>query len=168
MDVTSFSQSKQGGDKVYWTFQKLGYQARNFLRQEKINALLAEEQKQARGNEQEIAAYVNRLRLINTLASIGGRDIDEGTSNTEIAYVNAADLIDLFDAYGTLMYMDMKIGGKSIVIVDSGATHIFISSMIVRKYGLKVSDCSTNMKAVNSTTQASYGIGANVPLKIGH
>lgn len=34
--------------------------------------------------------------------------IDEGNAMKDVAYVNADESIDLSDAYGTLMYVDMK------------------------------------------------------------
>lgn len=107
--------------------------------------------------------------MINTLASVGGMDIDEGTSKIEIIYVSVANYIDLFNAYGTLIYFDMKIRDENVVaMVDSGATHTFVASKIVREYGLKVVDCPTKMKTVNSAAQPGYGVASNVPLKIRH
>ena len=41
------------------------------------------------------------------------------------------------DVYGTLMYIDMKIGDKSVItMVDTGATHTFVASKIVKEFGL--------------------------------
>ncbi|KAH0761429.1 hypothetical protein KY290_017502 [Solanum tuberosum] len=58
---------------------------------------------------------------------------------------------------------------KNIVnMVDTGATQTFMSSKIVKEYQLKVTNCPTKMKAINSTAQPSYNMALNVPLMIGH
>lgn len=82
-------------------------------------------------------------------------DFEEDDVAEKVALINnAASVDDLSDAYGNLMYVDMKIGDKSVVtMVDTGATHTFVASRIVKEYGLKVTSCATRMKAVNSAAQ---------------
>ncbi|PHT42774.1 hypothetical protein CQW23_16799 [Capsicum baccatum] len=70
---------------------------------------------------------------------------------------------DLSDSYGTLMYIDMKIKDRSVVrIVYTGATHTFVASKILKKYGLKAVVCAMRMKA---TGQATVHRMFNVPLR---
>lgn len=85
----------------------------------------------------------------------------------DVACVSVTNSIDLFDAYS--MYVDMKIGDKNVAaMVDSGATHTFVVSKIIKEYGMKVMNCLIKMKVFNSAAQSGYGMITNVPLKIEH
>ncbi|XP_075087766.1 uncharacterized protein LOC142169758 [Nicotiana tabacum] len=167
MNASSSKANKPtGGEKVCWTCQRPGHQARNCPNQGKISALRAEEEKQGKG--QEVAAYVNLLRMLNTLACVTMADDDENSAKEEVTYVKATG-DDLDDAYSTLLYVDLKIGNKSVVtMVDTGATHTFVASRIVQEYGLQVTKCPTKMKAMNSKAQPGYGVVLDVPMILGH
>lgn len=53
---------------------------RNYPNKEKVKAHLAEEDKQIKGKEQELVAYVNELRQLNTLSIISIMDVEEDVS----------------------------------------------------------------------------------------
>lgn len=74
-------------------------------------------------------------------------EIEKDNIIRKIALINTTKAMgDLSVAYGTLMYVDKKIGDKSLVIMlDTNATHTFVVSKIVQTYGMKV---STFMKRI--------------------
>ncbi|OIT29089.1 hypothetical protein A4A49_55045 [Nicotiana attenuata] len=53
-------------------------------------------------------------------------------------------------------------------MVDTGATHTFVSANLVHKYGLSVSKCPSYMKTVNAKAQAIVGMAYNVPMSVGN
>ncbi|XP_070050921.1 uncharacterized protein [Nicotiana tomentosiformis] len=53
-----------------------------------------------------------------------------------------------------------------IVMVDIGATHTFVSAILVHKYGLNVSTCPSYLKTVNSKAHAIVGMAYNVPMSV--
>ena len=52
-------------------------------------------------------------------------------------------------------------------MLDSSATHNFFADWMVQKFGLKVSKCSSKIKAVNSETKLVLGITYGVKFKVG-
>ncbi|XP_070057433.1 uncharacterized protein [Nicotiana tomentosiformis] len=95
-------------------------------------------------------------------------DDEENAAKEEVAYVNATG-DDLVDAYSTLMYVDLKIGNKSVMtMVDTRVMNTFVASKIVQEYELQVTKCSTKMEAVNSMAQPGYGVALDVPMILGH
>ncbi|KAK3042994.1 hypothetical protein RJ639_000971 [Escallonia herrerae] len=62
-----------------------------------------------------------------------------------------------------LMYVDIKVNGKAIrAMVDTGATHNYISSTEVERLGLTL-----EKRAINSAAQLVAGIARSVLIKIG-
>ncbi|KAK3000522.1 hypothetical protein RJ639_020946 [Escallonia herrerae] len=58
-----------------------------------------------------------------------------------------------------LMYVDIKVNGKAIrAMVDTGATHNYISSTEVERLGLTLEKGCGRVKAINSTAQPVAGI----------
>lgn len=55
---------------------------RNYPNKEKVKAHLVEEDKQIKGKEQELVAYVNELRQLNTLSIVSIMDVEEDVSGT--------------------------------------------------------------------------------------
>ncbi|KAK3039423.1 hypothetical protein RJ639_027672 [Escallonia herrerae] len=67
-----------------------------------------------------------------------------------------------------LMYVDIKVNGKAIrAMVDTGATHNYISSTEVERLGLTLEKGCRRVKAINSATQPVAGITRSVSIKIG-
>ncbi|KAK2998486.1 hypothetical protein RJ639_022876 [Escallonia herrerae] len=66
-----------------------------------------------------------------------------------------------------LMYMDIKVNGKAIrAMVDTGATHNYISSTEVERLGLTLEKGYGRVKAINSIAQPVAGIARSVLIKI--
>ncbi|KAK2988654.1 hypothetical protein RJ640_008994 [Escallonia rubra] len=67
-----------------------------------------------------------------------------------------------------LMYVDIKVNGKAIrAMVDTGATHNYISSTEVERLGLTLEKGCRRVKAINSAAQPVAGIARSVLIKIG-
>ncbi|KAK2997462.1 hypothetical protein RJ639_025156 [Escallonia herrerae] len=67
-----------------------------------------------------------------------------------------------------LMYVDIKVNGKAIrAMVDTGATHNYISSTEVERLGLTLEKGCGRVKAINSAAQLVAGIARSVLIKIG-
>ncbi|KAK3034777.1 hypothetical protein RJ639_032290 [Escallonia herrerae] len=67
-----------------------------------------------------------------------------------------------------LMYVDIKVKGKAIrAMVDTGATHNYISSTEVERLGLTLEKGCGRVKAINSAAQPIAGIVRSVLIKIG-
>ncbi|KAK3037503.1 hypothetical protein RJ639_030311 [Escallonia herrerae] len=66
------------------------------------------------------------------------------------------------------MYVDIKVNGKAIrAMVDTGATHNYISSTEVERLGLTLEKGCGRVKAINSAAQPVAGIARSVLIKIG-
>ncbi|KAK2978565.1 hypothetical protein RJ640_006684 [Escallonia rubra] len=67
-----------------------------------------------------------------------------------------------------LMYVDIKVNGKAIrAMVDTRATHNYISSTEVERLGLTLEKRCGRVKAINSAAQPVAGIARSVLIKIG-
>ncbi|KAK3028694.1 hypothetical protein RJ639_038073 [Escallonia herrerae] len=67
-----------------------------------------------------------------------------------------------------LMYVHIKVNGKAIrAMVDTGATHNYISSTEVERLGLTLEKGCGRVKAINSAAQPVAGIARSVLIKIG-
>ncbi|KAK3030891.1 hypothetical protein RJ639_037241 [Escallonia herrerae] len=67
-----------------------------------------------------------------------------------------------------LMYVDIKVNGKAIrAMVDTGATHNYISSTEVERLGLTLEKGCVRVEAINSAAQPVTGITRSVLIKIG-
>ncbi|KAK3012846.1 hypothetical protein RJ639_010346 [Escallonia herrerae] len=67
-----------------------------------------------------------------------------------------------------LMYVDIKVNGKAIrAMMDTGATHNYISSTEVERLGLTLEKGCGRVKAINSAAQPVAGIARSVLIKIG-
>ncbi|KAK3031323.1 hypothetical protein RJ639_035229 [Escallonia herrerae] len=68
----------------------------------------------------------------------------------------------------SLMYVDIKVNGKAIrAMVDTGATHNYISSTEVKRLGLTLEKGCGRVKVINSAAQPVAGIERSVLIKIG-
>uniref|UniRef100_A0A803N0T0 Uncharacterized protein n=1 Tax=Chenopodium quinoa TaxID=63459 RepID=A0A803N0T0_CHEQI len=66
------------------------------------------------------------------------------------------------------MYVDVVINGKKArAMVDTGATHNFVTKREANKLGLKAVHSGGRMKTVNSEAQPTCGVARNVNTKIG-
>ncbi|KAK3041255.1 hypothetical protein RJ639_001538 [Escallonia herrerae] len=67
-----------------------------------------------------------------------------------------------------LMYVDIKVNEKAIrTMVDTGATHKYISSIEVERLGLTLEKGCGWVKAINSVAQPVAGIARSVLIKVG-
>ncbi|KAJ7982631.1 Retrotransposon protein, putative, Ty3-gypsy subclass [Quillaja saponaria] len=68
-----------------------------------------------------------------------------------------------------LMFVKGHLGGKpaTSVMLDTGATHNFVSEAEAKKLGLKLEKDSGRMKAVNSKSLPTAGQAKQVPVKLG-
>ncbi|KAK3018410.1 hypothetical protein RJ639_004709 [Escallonia herrerae] len=67
-----------------------------------------------------------------------------------------------------LMYVDIKVNGKAIrAMVDTGATHNYISSTEMERLGLTLEKGCGRVKAINSAAQPVAGIARSILIKIG-
>ncbi|KAK2981062.1 hypothetical protein RJ640_002595 [Escallonia rubra] len=67
-----------------------------------------------------------------------------------------------------LMYVDIKVNGKAIrAMVDTGATHNYISSIEVERLGLTLEKGCGRVNAINSVAQPVAGIARSILIKIG-
>ena len=57
------------------------------------------------------------------------------------------------------MYVELLTGGQKIVaLVDSGATHNFVSTKEAARLGLKLAKDDNKLKVVNSQAQETHGM----------
>ncbi|KAK2970924.1 hypothetical protein RJ640_021177 [Escallonia rubra] len=67
-----------------------------------------------------------------------------------------------------LMYVDIKVNGKVIrAMVDTRATHNYISSTEVERLGLTLEKGCERVKAINSAAQPIAGIARSILIKVG-
>ena len=115
------------------------HQARDCPRKEKLNAIIAKEWE---NNGSEVPMRTNPLRLLN--------------------------VIQVKATHKGLMYVELLTGGQKIVaLVDSGATHNFISTRETARLELKLAKEDSNLKAVNSQAQEMHGLAKNVAIQMG-
>ncbi|TYH76661.1 hypothetical protein ES332_D04G100900v1 [Gossypium tomentosum] len=106
---------------------------------EKLNALIAEEDE---APVEETTSRVNPLQLWNSIRQ-------ESLSDTRLMFVN------------------VKVNGQVVrEMVDTGATHNFLSDRIVARLGLRVDKGNSKMKAVNYEAKPIVRVAKIVPLQI--
>ena len=67
-----------------------------------------------------------------------------------------------------LMYVEAQVNGMPAkAMIDTGATHNFVSEGVARRLKLKISTESGLLKAVNSASKPSQGVARGVTMKIG-
>lgn len=67
-----------------------------------------------------------------------------------------------------LMYVDVKINGKSIrAMIDTGATHNYLATTEVERFGLALEKTVGQVKAINSAAQPVAGVAKGVKIKAG-
>ncbi|MCV5004357.1 retroviral-like aspartic protease family protein, partial [Escherichia coli] len=67
-----------------------------------------------------------------------------------------------------LLYVDAYINGKPVTaMVDTGASHNFVSIDEARRLGLKTVDGGGSIKAVNSAARRIQGVAHGVQTKLG-
>ncbi|ERN07685.1 hypothetical protein AMTR_s00155p00067560 [Amborella trichopoda] len=67
-----------------------------------------------------------------------------------------------------LMYVDIQLNGRStMAMVDTGATHNFISGDEAKRLGLHLEKDSSRMKAINFEAKSVLGVAKVVELKLG-
>ncbi|RVW70687.1 hypothetical protein CK203_062025 [Vitis vinifera] len=123
------------------------------LRKDQAKALVARMEKRKalnamiEENEKKSDAQVGLLQLLNTLEA---NPMPKTPQSKELMYVEA--LVN-------------KKGTKALV--DTGATHNFVSKDEIRRLELQASKERGWLKAVNSTTKPSHGVAREVTMHIG-
>ena len=115
------------------------HRARDCPKKEKLNALMVED---GEDSGAEVPTRANPLQLLNAMRA-------EAT-------------------HRGLMYAELLTGGQKIVaLVDSGATHNFVSIKEVARLGLKLAKDDNKLKAVNSQAQETHGMAKNMAIQMG-
>ncbi|KAG6479323.1 hypothetical protein ZIOFF_062786 [Zingiber officinale] len=128
--------------------------AKDCPKREKLNALLLGDQED--DYEQEVATLVNPLKLLNTIVAYEPLELLTNMSE------------DMVRAHSQLLHVSVMLNRKSAyAMVDTGATHTFVSAKLVQEYGLSISKCPKYIKSVNAKAQAVVGMAYNVPLTVG-
>ena len=66
-----------------------------------------------------------------------------------------------------LMFVDVKLNGKPLrALIDTRATHNFVTGTEVERFGLFLEKDDSRIKAVNSVVQPIYGVAKSVHLKV--
>ena len=66
------------------------------------------------------------------------------------------------------MYVELLTGGQKIMaLVDSGATHNFVSTKEAARFGLKLARDDNKLKAVNSQAQETHSMTKNMAIQMG-
>ena len=112
------------------------HRARDCPKKEKLNAIIAEE---GEDNGVEVPIRANPLQLLNAIRA-------EVTHNG-------------------LTYIELLTGGQKIVaLVDSGATHNFLSTKEASRLRLKLARDDSKLKAVNNQAQETHGMAKNMAI----
>ena len=114
-------------------------------------------------------------QAINALAAkIDSLEIEGKTKESEDeAQMGSMQLLNVIQAAPKakakgLLYVDAKINGKPTrTMIDSGASHNFVSVDEVQRLGLKVVDGGGSIKAVNSAAQRIRGVARGVKTTLG-
>ena len=115
------------------------HRARDCPKKKKLNVLMAED---GEDSGAEVLTRANPLQLLNAMRA---EAIHRG-----------------------LMYVELLTGGQKIVaLVDSGATHNFVSTKEEARLGLKLAKDDNKLKAVNSQAQETHGMEKNMAIQMG-
>ena len=104
--------------------------------------------------------------------------LQEEDDEEDCAHMGAVRLLNALKKHGStgkktqgkgLMFVDATIHGKvaKSVMIDTGATHNFVSELEAKRLGLKIEKDVGRMKAVNSKALATAGVAKSVSVKIG-
>jgi hypothetical protein len=100
----------------------------------------------------------------------------DGDSDSEVhVRVNPMQLLNVIHADKAvtsqrtgLMYVKVLLCETEVLaMVDTGATHNFVSERVVQSLGLKVVESFSRIKTVNSNAEVGHGMTGNVALRIG-
>ncbi|RWR95040.1 gag-asp_proteas domain-containing protein [Cinnamomum micranthum f. kanehirae] len=115
------------------------HRARDYPKKEKLNALVAEEER-----KQDEPSRVNPLQLLNAIQN-------EGPSQTN-----------------SLIYLKVVLNGNlASAMVDTSATHNFVAKRVVSRLGLSLTKGQSQMKAMNSDAKPIVGMANDVTLRLG-
>ncbi|KAG6506195.1 hypothetical protein ZIOFF_031513 [Zingiber officinale] len=127
---------------------------KNCPKREKLNVLLLGDK--GEDYEQEVATFVNPLQLLNTIVDYESCKLLTNMSE------------DMVRAHSLLLHISVMLNEKNAyAMVDTGATHTFVSAKLVQDYGLSISKCPKYIKSMNAKAQAVVGMTYNVPLTVG-
>ena len=114
------------------------HRARDCLRKEKLNAIIAEH---GENNGMEVPTRANPLQLLNAIR------------------VEAT--------HRGLMYVELLTGGQKIVaLVDKGATHNFILTREIARLGLKLVKDDNKLKVMNNQAQETHGLAKDLTIQM--
>ncbi|RWR76338.1 gag-asp_proteas domain-containing protein [Cinnamomum micranthum f. kanehirae] len=113
------------------------HRAHDFLKKEKLNALVGEEER-----KQAEPSRVNPLQLLNAIQN-------EGPSRAN-----------------SFLYVKVALNRSSAsAMVDTGATHNFVAERVVPRLGLSLTKGQSLMKAMNSKAKPNAGMANNVTMR---
>ena len=98
---------------------------------------------------------------------------DKGESDLKTPLrVNPLQLLNVINGetlvQKSLRYVHVVVNGVQVkALVDSGATHNFVTTRETTRLGLKLEEDTSWIKAVNSKAQKIQGVAKNVPMQIG-
>ena len=115
------------------------HRARDCPKKEKLNAIMVEDRED---NGAEVPIRANPLHLLNAIRAAV--------------------------TYKGLMYVELLTGGQKIMaLVDSGATHNFVSTKEAARLRFKLARDGSKLKAMNSQAQETHGMTKNMAIQMG-
>ncbi|KAH7836606.1 hypothetical protein Vadar_003409 [Vaccinium darrowii] len=120
--------------------------ARDCPKHEKLNAICLDEKKGG-DPDSDNHVHVNSLQLLNMIHAAKASPLQRS---------------------GLMCIKVMLCNTDVLAMVDTGATHNFVSEGLAQSLGFKVIESSNRIKIVNSTSQFVHGTTSNISLKVGN
>uniref|UniRef100_A0A803L166 Eukaryotic translation initiation factor 3 subunit G N-terminal domain-containing protein n=1 Tax=Chenopodium quinoa TaxID=63459 RepID=A0A803L166_CHEQI len=129
--------------------------ARECPQRRKLNAIMATSPGESSGDE----AHMGTLRLCNSVKAT----VEEPKEDKDLAKVCTLPR----DKKPYLMFVEAIVGGKaSKALVDTGATHNFVTLKEATRLGLKFTKKRGSLKTVNTIPASIHGVARGVPLQL--
>uniref|UniRef100_A0A803N278 Eukaryotic translation initiation factor 3 subunit G N-terminal domain-containing protein n=1 Tax=Chenopodium quinoa TaxID=63459 RepID=A0A803N278_CHEQI len=129
--------------------------ARECPQRRKLNAIMATSPGESSGDE----AHMGTLRLCNSVKAT----VEEPKEDKDLAKVCTLPR----DKKPYLMFVEAIVGGKaSKALVDTGATHNFVTLKEATRLGLKFTKKRGSLKTVNTIPAPIHGVARGVPLQL--
>uniref|UniRef100_A0A803LJU2 Eukaryotic translation initiation factor 3 subunit G N-terminal domain-containing protein n=1 Tax=Chenopodium quinoa TaxID=63459 RepID=A0A803LJU2_CHEQI len=129
--------------------------ARECPQKRKLNAIMATSPGESSGDE----AHMGTLRLCNSVKAT----VEEPKEDKDLAKVCTLPR----DKKPYLMFVEAIVGGKaSKALVDTGATHNFVTLKEATRLGLKFTKKKGSLKTVNTIPAPIHGVARGVPLQL--
>uniref|UniRef100_A0A803KR17 Eukaryotic translation initiation factor 3 subunit G N-terminal domain-containing protein n=1 Tax=Chenopodium quinoa TaxID=63459 RepID=A0A803KR17_CHEQI len=129
--------------------------ARECPQKRKLNAIMATSPGESSGDE----THMGTLRLCNSVKAT----VEEPKEDKDLAKVCTLPR----DKKPYLMFVEAIVGGKaSKALVDTGATHNFVTLKEATRLGLKFTKKKGSLKTVNTIPAPIHGVARGVPLQL--